>query len=161
VDDDFLPALKAEVVTIARSHPDGLLIRLHALGDFYSVAYVRAWAALLKMVPQLHVFGYTARRYDADDAESQAIAHEIAALTASNWTQFAIRFSRADAGPQRAIVVDADPNSPDIIMCPAQTGATEACATCGLCWAEAARDKTIGFLRHGMKARGPGRKAAA
>lgn len=161
VDEDFLAALKAEVVTVARSHPDGLLVRLHALGDFYSVAYVKAWAALIAMLPNLHVFGYTARRHDADGPESRQIAHEIAVLTATNWTQFAIRFSRAEPGAQRAVVVDADPRRPDVIMCPAQTKDTEACASCGLCWAEPARHKTIAFLRHGMKARGPARKVAA
>lgn len=160
-DDDFLAALKAEVVTLARSHPAGLLVRLHGLGDFYSVAYVRAWASLLRMVPQLHVFGYTARRVDADDEDSRAIARAVVELTAENWDQFAIRLSRPGPGPQHSMVVDADPKRPDVIVCPAQTGATEACATCGLCWAPAARDKTIAFLRHGMKARGPARKVAA
>lgn len=160
-DADFLAALKAEVVTVARSHPDGFLVRLHALGDFYSVAYVRAWAAMLRMVPQLHVFGFTARRVDADDEESRAIAQAVYELTVENWTQFAIRLSRPDPGPQHAIVVKDDPASPDTIVCPAQTGGTEACASCGLCWAEASRDKTIAFLRHGMKARGAARKQAA
>lgn len=160
-DEDFLAALKAEVVTVARSHPEGLLVRLHALGDFYSVAYVRAWAALLKMVPQLHVFGYTARHVDADDEESRAIARAVFELSAENWDQFAIRLSRPGPGPQHAIVVDEAPASPDIITCPASLKATEACATCGLCWSASARDKTIAFLRHGMKARGPARKDAA
>lgn len=161
VDDDFLAALKAEVVTTARSHPNGLLVRLHGLGDFYSVGYVQAWAALIRMLPQLHVFGYTARRPDADDEESRAIARAVFDLTVENWKQFAIRLSRPGPGHQHAIVVDAAPTGPDIIVCPAQTGATEACASCGLCWADAARDKTIAFLRHGMKARGAGRKKTA
>lgn len=155
-DADFIAAMKAEIVTLARSHRAGVLIRLHALGDFYSVDYVEMWARLLAFLPQLHVFGYTARSEEADDAESQAIARAVRELTEKDWDRFSIRFSRAEPGPQRSIVVEADPELPDVIVCPAQTGGTDACATCGLCWAPAAREKTIAFLRHGMKrARGP------
>jgi len=156
VDEDFLPIFQAEVVTLARAHQDGLLVRLHALGDFFSPAYVALWARLIDTLPQLHVFGYTARREDGDDAESRETARAIRELTETNWEQFAIRFSRPEPGPQHSIVVDADPRRPDVIMCPAQTEQTTACATCGLCWAASARDKTVGFLRHGMKrATGP------
>ncbi len=161
-DADFLAAFKAEVITVARAYPKGLLIRLHALGDFFSLAYVEAWAGLLKILPQLHVFGYTARSEEADDAESRAIAAAIRALTETSWERFAIRFSRVEPGPQHSIVVDADPGLADVIVCPAQTGATEACATCGLCWAAGAREKTIAFLRHGMKSnKGKARKPKA
>src|SRR5690606_6120063 len=38
----------------------GILVRLHALGDFYSVGYVAFWDAMLRMHPRLAVFGYTA-----------------------------------------------------------------------------------------------------
>lgn len=152
-DEDFLGVFKAEVITVARAHPDGLLVRLHALGDFYSVEYVEAWRSLLAGLPQLHAFGYTARREDADDAESVEIARRVRMLADQDWGRFAIRFSRAAPGAQRSVVVDEDPLRPDVIMCPAQTEATTACATCGLCWADAARHKTIGFLRHGMKRR--------
>ena len=157
-DADLIPLLNAEVLTVARQHPDGLLVRLHTLGDFYSVDYVMAWWALLRKLPQLHVFGYTARSETEDDAESRAVAAVLRIMADTMWDRFAIRFSRSDPGPGRSIVVDADPNAPDVIVCPAQTKATEACASCGLCWAEAARAKTIAFLRHGMKRR-PGAAA--
>jgi len=149
--EDFIPLLKAEVATVARQHPGGLLVRLHVLGDFYSVPYVQAWADLLDAWPQLHVFGYTARTEDADDHESRRIARAVRWLADEAWDRFAIRFSRAAPGRQHSVVVDSDPHLPDVIICPAQTGQTQACATCGLCWAEAARDKTIAFLRHGIR----------
>ncbi|MFZ5669098.1 MAG: DUF7227 family protein [Pseudomonadota bacterium] len=152
-DEDFIPAMKAEIVTLARANRKGLLIRLHALGDFFSVGYVEMWAQLIDFLPQLHVFGYTARSEEADDEESQAIARAIRELSDKHWDRFSIRFSRAEPGPQRSVVVETDPKLPDVIVCPAQTGGTDACATCGLCWAPAARDKTIAFLRHGMKRR--------
>jgi hypothetical protein len=154
VDAGFMEALRSEVLTVARANPGGLLIRLHALGDFYSVEYVLLWAELLAHLPQLHVFGYTARREDDSDQASVRIAKAIGYLTANLWERFAIRTSHAEPGAERAIVVTVDSEAPDIIVCPAQTGGTEACATCGLCWADAARDKTIAFLQHGRKKRG-------
>jgi hypothetical protein len=154
VDDGFMGALRSEVLTVARANPGGLLIRLHALGDFYSVEYVLLWAELLAQLPQLHVFGYTARRADDADPASAKIATAIGYLTSSFWDRFSIRTSHAEPGPERTIVVSADPELPDVIVCPAQTGGTEACATCGLCWADAARDKTVAFLQHGRKKRG-------
>lgn len=149
-DPDFLPALKAEVVTVARQHPKGFVVRLHTLGDFYSVEYVQVWADLLDALPNLRVFGYTARREDADDEESRRIAKAIRWLTEQAWDLFAIRFSGHD-GPQGTIVVMEPDEREHVIMCPAQTYATHACVTCGLCSSPEARDKTIGFLLHGMK----------
>lgn len=160
-DADFERLLIAEITTLCRTHPDGLLIRLHVLGDFYSVEYVYIWAALLNQFPQLNVFGYTSRRTDDADPETVRIARAIKALTDGAWSRFAIRTS-GDGNPERsrAIVVDEDPGQPNVIVCPAQTKATEACASCGLCWAPGFRDKTIAFLRHGRKLRGPADKPA-
>lgn len=161
VDAGFMDALRSEVLTVARQYPAGLLIRLHTLGDFFSVPYVLMWAELLAACPQLHVFGYTARTVEDPDPESAKIARAIALLTESAWDRFAIRTSHQYIGPQRAVVVDSIPEKRDVIVCPAQTEHTEACATCGLCWIASARDKTIAFLRHGMTRRGTGRKVKA
>lgn len=152
-DAGFIDALKAEVQTLARAHRGGLLMRLHALGDFYSTEYVRAWADLLDAFPQVHVFGYTARDPDSLVNEERQIGMALRWLTEQAWDRFAIRFSRSTPGPQRSVVYDEAPADPQVIMCPAQVEKTVACASCGLCWADAARDRTIGFLRHGMKRR--------
>ena len=164
-DDDFERYLIAEVTTICRQHPEGLLVRLHSLGDFYSVEYVYIWASLLKQFPQLHVFGYTARCIDDPDPETRRIARAIQVLTDGAWNRFAIRTSGGVEERSVTMVADSDEEAAEyaangVIMCPAQTKATEACATCGLCWAESARDKAIGFLIHGRKlATGPRGKA--
>jgi hypothetical protein len=155
VDAEFMGALRSEVLTVARQYPAGLLIRLHTLGDFFSVEYVLLWAELLAELPQLHVFGYTARREDDADPETQKIAKAVRMLTTGMWSRFAIRTSHPEFGSQRSVVVDVAPDVPNVIVCPAQVEATEACATCGLCWAEPARGKTIAFLKHGMKRAGP------
>lgn len=160
VDEDFLFLLKAEVVTLARQHDAGFLVRLHALGDFYSVEYVETWGKLLKACPSLHVWGYTARTPFDADPESVAIAEAIqAVIDEHGWERFAVRTSTStgwtwgdDRGPlSRSIVVDEDPLQANTIVCPEQTGQTQTCGTCGLCWSPNARDKTIAFLRHGMK----------
>jgi hypothetical protein len=154
----FLPLLRAEIATLARKHRDGFLVRLHVLGDFYSVPYVLAWGEMLRDHPGLHVFGYTARRIDDTDPASAKIAQAIELLRSNFWTRFAIRTSHAEPAPLRTIVVDQDPGLTEVIMCPAQVDSTEACGSCGLCWAPQARSKTIGFFRHGMRARSGPRK---
>jgi hypothetical protein len=147
-DPDFMAALAMDVAAAARQHPDGFVVRLHILGDFYSVKYVLFWALLLEMFPNLRVYGYTARRIDADDLESRKIAQAIGILT-KLWSRFAIRTSHPEFGPGRSVVVDEDPKLPDVIVCPAQTEKTAACATCAMCWNPALQRKTIAFLRHG------------
>jgi hypothetical protein len=158
-DAQLLRDLPGAVAAKAKMYPGGFLVRLHTLGDFFSVEYVLLWAELLAAHPALHVFGYTARRLDDADPETRKIAQAIALLTQHRWSRFAIRTSHGEFGPQRSVVVMEDPGRPDVLMCPAQAKATEACATCGLCWAEAPRDKAIGFLKHGMK-RPRGRRRA-
>lgn len=162
-DRDFERYLEAEVITLCRQHPEGLLIRLHVLGDFYSVEYVYLWARLIAEFPQLHVFGYTARTIYDPDPEGVRIARAIEALTDGAWDRFAIRTSSdlPDVADSRAIVVEEDPRLPGVIVCPTQTDDTAACATCGLCWSKGARDKTIAFLLHGRKLRGPGQPKPA
>lgn len=157
--EDFLVALWAEVVSTyraimnERAPPPGIVVRLHVLGDFFSPQYVAVWADLLDKLPGLHVFGYTARREDADDELSRATAAAVRDLTDRNFDRFAIRYSRAEAGPQRAVVFDTVEAATDAgaVVCPAQMEQTDSCSTCGLCWAPAFKGTTIGFLRHGRK----------
>lgn len=153
-EEGFLPRLRDEVLALQAGHPDGFVIRLHVLGDFYSYEYVMFWADLFDEAPAMRIYGYTARREDADDAESRKIATAIRWLTEQAWDIFAIRFS-GNAGPEGTLVFDEPSEHRHVIMCPSQTGSSEACATCALCWSpdEGVRAKTIGFLRHGMKRR--------
>src|SRR5262249_24053099 len=52
--------LVREVALLHIDHPDGFAVRLHELGDFYSVEYVELWGRLLERYPGLHIWGYTA-----------------------------------------------------------------------------------------------------
>ena len=158
-DPEFLTRLEAEVTILGYDHPEGFVVRLHVLGDFYSGEYVYFWARMLAKVPALRVYGYTARTEFDDDPRSARIARAIRALTDHLWSRFAIRTSTSEDNMwSRAIVVETPEEAETLgaIVCPAQTSSTETCGTCGLCWSPNARDKVIAFLRHGMKrATGP------
>lgn len=154
--DRFFIALDHALGKLQRAHPTGFMLRLHTLGDFFSRQYVDAWRGWLVDFPALHAFGYTRFLPDAPDDVEAEIGSEIEAIAMRNWDRFAIRQSRTDRQAFSTIVLD-EPD-PSIVMCPAQTHESECCATCGLCWAKAMQPKPIGFLRHGMKARGPVRE---
>lgn len=149
--------LHSELGLLQRQYPKGFVVRLHVLGDFYSVEYVQLWRKWLQEFPALRVFGYTGRPRDSE------IGKAIKSLTDKHWYRFAIRFSEAGSKPQGATVIFRKPESavvPEGLVCPYDSGATECCATCGLCWAESARDKTIVFVAHGNTNAGRPRKPA-
>lgn len=146
---EFEARLAFELAEKQREHPDGFVVRLHILGDFYSVDYVVRWSEWLDEFPALHVFGYTAHKPVTN------IGYQIEKLTNARWDRFAIRFSDETSRPGGATTIWRKPETavvPEGIVCPAQTGATDCCGTCGLCWHENAADKTIVFVAHGKKA---------
>lgn len=156
-DPDFLVLLEMELTALAGKHPFGFAVRLHTLGDFYSVEYVEFWERMLDELPSLHVFGYTANRALADDETECAIGAEIEEMNVAFKQRCFIRFSgEPGAGGTRVFETPPPAGSAEgagIIMCPAQTGESTACATCALCWSESAWDKCVGFLKHGMRPR--------
>ena len=127
----FLPKLQRDLETLQRQHPGGFVVRLHVLGDFYSVAYVQRWAQWLAQFPALRIFGYTARLPDS------AIGLTVRQLNLTSQGRSWIRFSGADPdavnGMSAHTIADASQLQRGFI-CPEQTGKTRACATCGLCW---------------------------
>jgi hypothetical protein len=143
-------AIEHELGVLSRAHPGGFLIRLHTLGDFFSVEYVGMWIDWLNRWPALNVFGYTACNAGTEDEGEAAVGEAVHDL--NDHERALIRFSSAEPGMFGACVFDEPSTDPDVIMCPAQTGKTECCATCALCWsAGPILEKSIGFLRHGMR----------
>ncbi len=142
-----------EVAHLADKHENGFVVRLHTLGDFYSVQYVQFWAALLEGHRNLHVYGYTARGA-ASDAESGAIAAAIEKVRIKFQDRWRIRWSISNPPqPRGATVIDRIPEGkvvPEGLVCPAETDAMACCATCSMCWEQPMQDKTIVFLKHGM-----------
>jgi hypothetical protein len=134
--------IRAEVAVLCAQHPRGFAVRLHVLGDFYSVAYVEMWADLLAKHPQLRAFGFSARW----DYHSDPIARALIDLVGEKWSRFAIRFSNAPLDACATRSVEHPYQIPDdAIWCPQQTGKTAACATCALCWQTT---KNIAFVQH-------------
>lgn len=151
--DDFESYLAGELLDLADEHPDGFVVRLHVLGDFYSRAYVFLWKELLEKYPALHVYGYTSRLATSEDPESREIAGAIIGINTKFKDRSFIRFSSATPLPFGATVIDRVPEAavvPEGTVCPADLEATACCSTCGLCWSPAMRKKTIVFVAHGM-----------
>lgn len=127
-----------ELRNLQRCHPGGFVIRLHVVGDFYDFAYTLKWSAWLRRFPALRVFGYTAR-----DPDTDPVGALLWYLAETHWDRFAMRFSNGPVFTSRAAVVDRAGKG--ALVCPAQTGRTDCCGTCALCW-QSRRDIT--FLRH-------------
>lgn len=119
----------------------GILVRLHALGDFYSVEYVDFWRRMLAEHPRLSVFGYTAR------LPGTPIGDAMATLIADQGARFAIRFSNAGYSTGATMTVRTLDRPVNATLCPEQTGKTAACATCGLCFGRPPVGN-IAFLEH-------------
>lgn len=140
VDDTLIVRLQSELETLQGQHPKGFVVRLHVLGDFPSLSYLRRWKEWLSRFSALHVFGYTAWRLDS------SIGKEIWRLSQRQWDRFAVRLSDAPEKSERtARVVTVEHAAGDAIICPAQTDRTDCCATCGLCWQTR---RPIAFLEH-------------
>jgi hypothetical protein len=138
----FEERLEAELAILQSRYPGGFAVRLHILGDFYSVGYVDAWERYLARFPSMLVFGFTARW----DCAADPIARALVDLVMREWGRFSIRFSNAPIDECSTVSIEHPVQRPaDAIICPAQVGKTESCGTCGLCWHTR---KRIAFLQH-------------
>lgn len=118
----------------------GILVRLHALGDFYSPEYVAFWDAMLRVHPRLAIYGYTARR------RGDPIGDAIAIVKARHGQRFAVRWSDGGEPDDCTVsIMDAADVPAGAFVCPEQTYRTAACATCGLCWNTT---KNVAFVEH-------------
>lgn len=133
VNHEDLPTLRSrlssELAKLLSTHSQGVLVRLHVLGDFFSVPYVEFWQEQMEIHPKLHIFGYTHRKKDSDIGKAISVLNAYGA-----W----IRWS--DAGGEMSANVEGEG-----ITCPEQTGKTAGCLTCALCWST---KQPINFLRH-------------
>lgn len=131
-------ALRRDVPALLKKHSKGILVRLHTLGDFYSLDYVRCWAELLERHDRLHIWGYT-RRHPGD---GDKIGDALMTLRNDYWERFAMRFSDL-TGPRNAFVLKGRAEAPrigDAFVCKqewaAQNGdlTSMTCGTCAACW---------------------------
>lgn len=142
---EFLTRLEQEIeelLATAAKRPGapGIIIRLHALGDFHSVAYVMFWRRMLRMHSKLVVFGYTAW------GPSTSIGFGIMRLVDKFPGRAMIRFSNGGMRSRSTVpIVDVEACPPGAFVCPEQTGQFDACGKCGACWATL---KNVAFLEH-------------
>jgi|14BtaG_2_1085337.scaffolds.fasta_scaffold03693_11 hypothetical protein len=161
--------LEAELSDLQRKHPRGFMVRLHILGDFYSVSYVAKWASWLGKFPALHIYGYTANNpfcYPTkENQKEREIGQAILSLRTACPDRFAIRFSGNfddESGwtansydDQRAV---AAVQAKQAFLCPTQISKTTGkyaqkgeetlvpdCGACGLCWTA---KKPVVFITH-------------
>ena len=131
--------LQKEVAMLMKRHPQGIVIRLHVLGDFYSVQYVHVWEGLLLQYPELCVFGYTGREL------SDPIGKAIHRLNQASHGRFVIRYSRSKNYDGENRYAASEDFNGVAFTCPEQTGKIDSCADCGACWIA---NKTVRFLSH-------------
>ena len=121
----FLNRLISELDQLDMKHPLGYSLRLHVLGDFYSVGYVRFWASQLRFRPQLHIYGYTHRVDEIGDAIHVA------------WQEFGERFNILQSDTFKyarpAAMLEGTPGAEMLPICPEQTNKVDGCLDCGLC----------------------------
>ena len=116
---------------------DGVLIRLHVLGDFPDLKYVEHWEQWLDKYENISCYGYTAH------SPKESIGGRIAIMNEQRWDRWSIRFSNY---PRYKLSANSDVVSKNGITCPEQAGQTKSCGTCGLCWNKST--KRILFMTH-------------
>lgn len=140
-DADFLPVLSYEIAQLVGVRGRvGVLIRLHALGDFFSRLYVDFWGYQLARHPRLAIYGYTAHQ------PGTPIGDAVAMLNDRYPERCFIRFSDGGLSAMSTVSVGDETGCPsNAFLCPEQTGKTRCCATCGACWSTT---KNVAFMEH-------------
>lgn len=139
------PALEKKIYEqledLQAGHPQGFVVRLHVLGDFYSLDYVLFWERMLAKFPALHVYGYTA------NDPSDPIGEKLLSIAVDQWERFAMRFSGQDTMSElAAIIITKQEDCPEnAFVCLAQIDKAPCCASCGACWGS---EKNVAFLKH-------------
>jgi hypothetical protein len=140
-------AIEQDLTTLSARHPGGFVVRLHVLGDFYSVDYVHRWAQLLLEFPALHLFGYTHWPY------AHPIGQAVTGMATACPDRVALRRSDrtddADPLPGAMTIGKGASAASGTVICPEQTGKTASCTTCGLCMDTRV---SVSFIDHSKKA---------
>lgn len=149
---DLIEAIEAEL----SAHADTFArfaVRLHVLGDFPDGEYLRHWELWMRVFPGLHVWGYTAHQ------RGTALGDAIIRLNDQFPGRWVFRTSVSPETTPAPWQATTTWNKPDRngggyhgaggVVCPAETGGTLACVTCGLCWNPSSADLRIAFLGHG------------
>jgi len=137
---EFLDYLYSNVALVCSKHPEGVVLRLHVLGDFFSTKYVWFWIKCLTDFENLKIFGYTHHKYDSK------IGAVINVMMGAFPRRAVIRYSDQPEMDLSAQTIKADAKKPRGVICPEQQGKVASCADCALCWTML--DRPIIFLQH-------------
>lgn len=144
-EEGFLERLEGELDELMhkasrRKGAPGIIVRLHALGDFYDSHYVVFWARMLRKHTKLVVFGYTAWGPDT------IIGWTISGLIEDFPGRAMIRYSNGGTAVGSTVpIVNAEDCPPGAFVCPEQTGQFDGCGKCGACWSTL---KNVAFIAH-------------
>ena len=144
-DDALLAVMALELEQLNRKHKNGFLVRLHILGDFYSVDYVELWNKWLDKFDNLYVYGYSERK------QNTPIGKALQILRNKYDKRFMVRIS-GDLETQTMAAISYDDKralkqleNKQAFICPVQEDKTASCSTCGLCWTT---KKNVIFITH-------------
>lgn len=147
---NLMRALDQQLGTLNQKHPNGFVVRLHVLGDFPDLDYVKAWINWSNRFKALQVEGYTAHPRDSE------IGQAIWKMNLNRPKRWQIRNSVPPDAPHEPMQVSTlwdganqPPEGMNAILCPQELGKTATCGTCALCWSPAMHDKRVVFLGHG------------
>ena len=127
----FCNILNTEVFNLLKKHKQGIHIRLHVLGDFFSSYYINWWLALLTCYENVSVYGYTAHNpHSVLGLEVKDVIKKI------GFNRFAVRFSNANVKLSANSVELIERKNVNLksIPCPEQYGRVANCVSCALCW---------------------------
>lgn len=141
-DPNFISYLEVQLRALNEKHPEGFVVRLHVLGDFYDGLYIVQWQLWLNQYENLRVFGYTHHTADSQ------LGNMINNINRIYPDRFRIRYSD-DWDQEFSAHVSKTENTVRLlgngIVCPEQTGQTSSCTTCGYCWTS---DHPVVFIEH-------------
>ena len=142
VNEAFMLRLESDIEYYVEKYPEGILIRLHVLGDFESIQYIEFWNRMLHTYSSIAIYGYTRNHITSKYEHIRALGYKTIAVRNIHKDRFAIRFSNK-------LDDEFSANSREItnegITCLAQVKANVSCSDCTLCWAS---KKQIGFITH-------------
>jgi hypothetical protein len=95
---------------------------------------------MLKLYPNIAIYGYTANSTTSKYETSRNIAQAILSLRIKYKKRFSIRYSNDLKQEFSANSEELQtPQKDKSIQCPEQIGLTDSCGTCGLCWEQPKR----------------------
>ena len=142
VNEAFMLRLESDIEYYVKKYPEGILIRLHVLGDFESIQYIEFWNRMLHTYSSIAIYGYTRNHITSKYEHIRALGYKSIAVRNIHKDRFAIRFSNK-------LDDEFSANSREItnegITCLAQVKTNVSCSDCTLCWTS---KKQIGFITH-------------